>query len=76
MNDRECWGIFRERAHSPGREFEDAEILRLTAKNMDALGCHVSLTTPDEFRVAVSGSPTLIFMMCEQTGIDIRYVFA
>ena len=26
-----CWGIFRESTHSPGRESDDTEILRLTA---------------------------------------------
>ena len=73
MNEPECWGIFRERAHSPGREFDDAEILRLTGKYLDAEGFHVSLETPDEIPAAVPGSP--LFMVCEQTGIDIRYVF-
>ena len=27
----QCWGIYRELAHSPGRETDDAEILRATA---------------------------------------------
>lgn len=69
MNDRECWGIYREQAHSPGREFDDAEILRLTGKHLDAMGFHMSLATPDELPVAVLGTPQAIFMMCEQTGI-------
>lgn len=69
MKGRECWGIFRERAHSPGREFDDAEILRLTGKHLDARGFHVRLMTPDEFPVMVSGPPPAMFMMCEQTGI-------
>jgi hypothetical protein len=69
VNGRECWGIFRERAHSPGREFDDAEILRLTGKHLDANGFHVSLKTPDEIPATVTGSPSVMFMMCEQTGI-------
>ena len=28
---RSCWGVYRELAHSPGRETDDAEILRATA---------------------------------------------
>jgi glutathione synthase/RimK-type ligase-like ATP-grasp enzyme len=69
MNGRECWGIFRERAHSPGREFDDAEILRLTGKHLDALGFHVSLKTPDEIPATVAVAPSVMFMMCEQTGV-------
>ena len=69
MNERECWGIFRERAHSPGREFDDAEILRLTGKHLDAMRFHVSLKTTDEMPARVSGPPPAMFMMCEQTRI-------
>jgi glutathione synthase/RimK-type ligase-like ATP-grasp enzyme len=69
MNGKECWGIFRERAHSPGREFDDAEILRLTGKHLDALGFYVSLKTPDELPPRVSEPLPAMFMMCEQTGI-------
>ncbi len=29
-----CWGIYRELAHSPGRESDDAQILRLTAQRL------------------------------------------
>jgi hypothetical protein len=32
------WGIFREQAHSPGRETDDTEILRLTGKHLEARG--------------------------------------
>ena len=38
MSNPWCLGIFRERAHSPGREFDDAEILRLTGKHLEAKG--------------------------------------
>lgn len=69
MNDRACWCISRERAHSPGREFDDGEILRLTGKHLDARGFHVSLTAPDALPARVSGPPPVVFMMCEQTGI-------
>lgn len=69
MNGLECWGIFRERAHSPGREFDDAEILRLTGKHLDAMGFQVSLKPPDELPARVSEPLPTMFMMCEQTGI-------
>ena len=55
MNDSHCWGIFREEAHSPGRESDDTEILRLTAKGLEAKGFQVDLKTPDELGV-VTGS--------------------
>ena len=64
MSDPYCWGVFREETHSPGRENDDTEILRLTAKHLEALGFQVSLKSPDE----VSGSrerPRFMFLMCE-----------
>ena len=69
MNGRTCWGIFRERAHSPGREFDDAEILRLTGKHLEARGFQVSLWTPDEVARAGEGCPPNIFLMCERLEI-------
>jgi hypothetical protein len=68
VNDPYCWGIFREEAHSPGRESDDAEILRLTAKGLEAKGFRVDLKTPDELGVVTNGGPRGIFLMCEQRG--------
>lgn len=68
MNDPYCWGIFREEAHSPGRESDDAEILRLTAKGLEAKGFQVDLKTPDELGVVTDARPRGIFLMCEQRG--------
>ncbi len=68
MNDPYCWGIFREEAHSPGRESDDAEILRLTAKGLEARGFQVDLKTPDELGVVTDARPRGIFLMCEQRG--------
>ena len=62
---RRCWGIFRERERSPGREFDDAEILRLAAKHLEATGCQVSLRPPEELREADEPLPSLVFLMCE-----------
>jgi len=68
VNDPYCWGIFREEAHSPGRESDDAEILRLTAKGLEAKGFQVDLKTPDELGVVTDARPCGIFFMCEQRG--------
>ena len=69
MNSRTCWGIFRERAHSPGREFDDAEILRLTGKHLEARGFQVSLRAPEEVAQAGGECPPNIFLMCERLEI-------
>ncbi len=69
MIDRRCLGIFRERVHSPGREFDDAEILRLTAKHLEAKGFQVSLTDPDGVSGKVDPPPPFVFLMCERPGI-------
>jgi len=45
VNGFECWGIYRELAHSPGRETDDAEILRATARRLEGQGFRVSLRT-------------------------------
>ena len=69
MSDLSCWGIFRERAHSPGREFDDAAILRLTAKHLAAEGFGVSLHSPEEVGAVGEQVPPSIFLMCERLGI-------
>lgn len=60
-----CWGLFREREHSPGRESDDAEILRLTAKHLETYGLHVELRAPEEL-VATEEPPDGVFFMCER----------
>ena len=66
MSDSYCWGIFREEAHSPGREGDDSEILRLTAKGLEAKGFQIDLKTPDELGGVVEDKPRGIFLMCER----------
>ena len=61
-----CWGIFREREHSPGRESDDAEILRLTAKHLEARGFQVALRTAEEVTAVESDTPRGVFLMCER----------
>ena len=59
------WGIFRERTHSPGRESDDAEILGLTGKLLEARGYHIVLRAPDELGGPAEVPPDFVFLMCE-----------
>jgi hypothetical protein len=59
------WGIFRERTHSPGRESDDTEILRLTGKHLEARGCQIVLKTVDDLAVPDPARPDFVFLMCE-----------
>jgi len=61
-----CWGIFRELAHSPGRENDDAEILRLTGKHLEAEGFQVVLKSPEELAGPFDTRPRCAFLMCER----------
>jgi len=60
-----CWGVFREHAHSPGRESDDTEILRLTAKELEARGFQVTLKSPEEVSGVAEPRPHAMFLMCE-----------
>lgn len=60
------WGIFREVTHSPGRETDDEQILRLTAKHLEALGFAVDLKTPEEVLDAGDEQPRAVFLMGER----------
>ena len=60
------WGVFREHEHSPGRESDDAEILRLTAKHLEARGFPVALKTADEVMSTGLSLPRGVFLMCER----------
>ena len=69
MSVRRCWGIFRERTHSPGRESDDAEILRLTAKMLEARGFEVRVKSSEEIADSGEPHPLAIFVMCERIPI-------
>jgi hypothetical protein len=69
VSSRCCWGLFRERAHSPGRESDDAEILRLTGKMLEARGFEVSVKSPEDILDSGDPPPPAIFVMCEQVPI-------
>ena len=64
-----CWGIFREQAHSPGRETDDEQILRLTAEKLEQHGYGVRLIDPNADALAFESSQPNVFMMCERTTI-------
>jgi hypothetical protein len=65
----ECWGIYRELAHSPGRETDDAEILRATARRLEDKGFRVSLRTAEEISGSEEDPPPFLFVMCERLEI-------
>jgi hypothetical protein len=65
----ECWGIYRELAHSPGRETDDAEILRATARRLEGQGFRVSLRTAEEVAASPEEPPPFLFVMCERLEI-------
>jgi hypothetical protein len=62
----DCWGIHREQAHSPGRESDDAEILRLTGKHLEAKGYQVDLKDPEDLSGCTGPRPRYAFLMCER----------
>ena len=66
-------GIFRETLHSPEREFDDLEILRLTGRRLSEQGLNVILKKPEEAlemkELWALTQPDLFFVMCEQEKI-------
>ena len=69
MSEQYCWGIFREQAHSPGRETDDSEILRLTGKHLEARGFRVLIQSPEEIVWPPVERPRAVFFMCERLEI-------
>jgi hypothetical protein len=68
-NEAACWGIYREIAHSPGRETDDAEILRATARRLEGKGFRVALRTAEEIAASAEEPPPFLFVMCERLEI-------
>jgi hypothetical protein len=65
VSEPRYWGLFREREHSPGRESDDAEILRLTAKELEGQGAQVELKAAEDL-AAGDAPPDGVFLMCER----------
>jgi len=63
-----CWGVYRELAHSPGRETDDALILRATAASLEDRGFRVELRSAEELpeTTDAAGVPPFLFVMCER----------
>ncbi|MDJ0948349.1 MAG: hypothetical protein QNJ94_05460 [Alphaproteobacteria bacterium] len=68
MPDRPVLGIYRELAHSPGREQDDARILREVGDRLGDVGYTVVLCGAEEAADAVTADVGGIFAMCEQAG--------
>jgi len=64
----EAWAVYRELAHSPGRETDDALILRAVAEKLRAKGISVAMKSPEDV-IDVEEAPGLVLVMCEQLGI-------
>jgi hypothetical protein len=66
-----CWGVYREIAHSPGRETDDAEILRAVGRELSERGFTVSLLSHDELPETedARGVAPHLFVMCERKPI-------
>ena len=64
-----AWGIFRELEHSPGRETDDALILRAVAARLGEEGLSVSLKTAGEVASGDAAPPPFLFVMCQRPDI-------
>ena len=64
---RACWAVFREVEHSPGREKDDAGILRAAGRRLEEAGAGVVVDyrAPGALTGRESDLPTLAFAMCE-----------
>jgi hypothetical protein len=61
-----CWGVFREVEHSPGREADDAGILRAAGRRLEEeAGLTVAYREPATLTGRESVLPGLVFSMCE-----------
>jgi hypothetical protein len=67
MSQSVCWGVYREVAHSPGRESDDARILEATAERLREAGRTVELLDAEALAARADADvPDLVFYMCER----------
>jgi len=66
MKSANCWGIYREQAHSPGRESDDARILEATSRALASTGYLLELKTPEAAVADLDQAPPRILLMCER----------
>lgn len=69
---RNCWGIYREREHSPGRLNDDAAIMDAVAAALAERGLFAELLLPEEADSAFADPAARMFVMCEREGILAR----
>ena len=69
---RHCWGVYRERPHSPGRVNDDAAIVQAVAEALADHGFTVGLLDADAAEAALEDPRAGIFAMCEQDAILTR----
>ena len=69
---RRCWGIYRERSHSPGRVDDDAAIMNAVAAALVEHDYVVELSPPDQANAVFAEPGAGIFAMCEQEAILCR----
>ena len=61
-----CWGVYREREHSPGREADDAGVLEATGRLLERSGATRRVSpAAGASRAAEPHLPVLAFAMCE-----------
>ena len=64
-----CLGVFRELAHSPGRETDDALILKEVARRLEERGFAVELETAEELSASDEPPAPSLVVMCERLPI-------
>ncbi|MBI3300033.1 MAG: hypothetical protein HYZ75_17850 [Elusimicrobia bacterium] len=60
-----CLGVFRELQNSPGRETDDALILKAVLEQLEVLGVKTTAVTPEELDELPNFDYDLIIPMCE-----------
>jgi hypothetical protein len=67
-----CWGIYRERPHSPGRVDDDAAIMDAVAAELAGFGFAAELVQADAADAAFARPGAGIFAMCEREAVLAR----
>lgn len=60
-----CLGVFRELQNSPGRETDDALVLKAVLEQLEILGVDTTAVTPEELDGLSTSGYGLIIAMCE-----------
>ena len=60
-----CLGVFRELQNSPGRETDDALVLKAVLEQLEVLGVRTTAVTPEELDTLDASGFDLVIPMCE-----------